>query len=82
MKIICLTVAKKTQGNTSMFQKTSGIETIYATEVDITTFHWSFLTSQNADKFHVETIQCFRIIRVWKNFMNKKGTSLTSVETF
>ena len=50
--------------------------------MDITNLRWTFLKSQNAEKFPGVTIQCFRHTRVSTNFMHKKGISLVCAESF
>ena len=65
-----------------MFQKCSGMESFYAEEGDITIFCWNFFFLTEPKSFVRGIIQCFRNIREWKNFMQKKGISFFSVGTF
>ena len=67
-------------GNTSVYQKISGIEKFYASERGVSRFFVENFLSHGTEKFRKETLRCFRKFRVSQNFMRKKGISLNSVE--
>ena len=81
-KIFCLTVPKHfVGGDTSVYQKISGIEKFYASE-GVSRFSVENFLSHITKKFRWETLRCFRKFRVSQNSMHKKGISLNSVEKF
>ena len=70
-------------GNTSVYQKLSGIKKFYASERGVSRrFSVENFVSHRTEKFRWGTLQCFRKFRVSQNFMHKKGISLNSVEKF
>ena len=68
------------EGNHSMFQKFSGMEYFSAEEGHINIFRWNFFFLTVPKSFVRGIIQCFRNFRAWKNFMQKEGISVLSVE--
>ena len=80
----CLTVPKISVGNSSVYQKISGIEKFYASERErgVSRFSVENSLSHSTEKFRWGTLRCIRKFRVTKNFMQKKGISLNSVEKF
>ena len=69
-------------GNTSVYQKISGIEKFYASEKGVLRFSVEKFLSHSTEKFRWETLRCFRKFRVSQNFMHEKGILLNSVEKF
>ena len=72
-------------GNTSVYQKISGIENFYASERGggggrVSRFFVENFLSHSTEKFRWGTLRCLRKFRVSQNFMHKKGISLNFVE--
>ena len=71
-------------GNTSVYQKISGIEKFYASERGggVSRFSIENFLSHSTEKFQWGTLRCIRKFRVSQNFMHKKDISLNSFEKF
>ena len=82
-KFFGFTVPKISLGNTSVFQKISGIQKFHASERGGgITFSVKNFMSHSTKKFRWGTLRCFRKFRISQIFMHKKGISLNSVEKF
>ena len=71
---------KLSLGNTSVYQKISAIEKLYASDRAGITFSVKNFLSHSTKKFRRGNRLCFRKFGVSKNFMHKKGVSLNSDE--
>ena len=70
------------EGNHSTFQKYSGIEKILCIRSGCHFFCYNFFLLSVPKNFVGGINQCFRIIKAWKIFPQKKELSLFSVGTF
>ena len=64
---------KTSLGNTSVYQKISGIEKFYASERGVSRFSVEKFLSHCTEIFHWRTLWCFRKILLSKNFMHRRG---------
>ena len=68
--------------NHSKFQKNLGLKNFSAEEGDITIFCWNFFFPTVPKNIVRGIIQCFRNMRAWNIFLQKKDISLFSVGIF
>ena len=81
-KFFSQSAEKFREGNHSTFQKYSGIEKILCIRSGCHFFCYNFFLLTVPKNFVGGINQCFRIIKAWKIFLQKKELSLFSVGTF
>ena len=81
-KLFVTQYQKNSLGNTSVFQKISGIEKFYASERGLSRFAVENFLSHSTEKFRWGTLGCIRKFRASQNYMLKKGISLNTIEKF